>query len=159
MTTIAYRDRILVADSQMTTGHIRQKAPPKIQILPNGLVLGSAGDITEIANAHQRLGKDDWESAKYKKIKDFEAIGIWKGQVFMFEGSTAPIPLVDEYCAIGSGWELAIAHMSKGYSAADAVLFASTLDIHTNDQLQIYELPPTDSTGGEAPKQKTRRAK
>lgn len=159
MTTIAYRDRFLVADTQMTNGNIRQTAPPKIKVLPNGMVLASAGDLTDIANAQQRLGKDDWESAKYKKIKNFEAIGIWKGQVFMFEGSTAPLPLVDKYCAIGSGWELAIAHMAKGYSAIDAVLFASTLDINTNDQLQIYELPPADSTGGEAPKQKARRAK
>lgn len=148
MTTIAYRDGVIAADTQMTVDHVKQSAPPKITTLKNGMIIASAGDMISIAKAHQRLCKDDWENEKYKSIKEFEAIAYWKGDIITFNDSTAPLPLVDEYCAIGSGWEFALAHMAKGYSAADAVLFASTLDIYTNDKIQICTLPPKSSVEG-----------
>jgi hypothetical protein len=60
--------------------------------------------------------------------------------VYWTDGHLIPQLMADPYYAIGSGWKFAIAAMAKGDSAPEAVLFASTLDVYTNSEIQIVEI-------------------
>jgi len=159
MTTIAYKEGVLAADSQLTVGgHIRTKSDPKILILQNGFVLGLAGKTNEILHAVQFLNNPYWLENLDKAptdLKKFEGLGYFKGNVFFFEGSCLPNLMAHPFYAIGSGWEHAMAAMALGMSAPDAIRFASKHDVFTNDEVQIVNVKQEQEA--EAPPKRVRR--
>jgi ATP-dependent protease HslVU (ClpYQ) peptidase subunit len=150
MTTIAYKDGILAADTQLTLGdNIRAISSPKIMQLNNDTVLAAAGGTGEILKAKAFFTRNDWwdkldESPTFKKDDDddggFEALLWFKGNLYMCSGNCYPEPLVDGYYAIGNGWILALAAMKLGQSAPEAILFAGEHNIYTNKIVQTLNV-------------------
>ena len=144
MTTIAWKGNLLAADTQLTWDeHIRGKSAPKIVRLPSGVILAGAGDNLQSILAEKFFSNPDWDSVPLKdrpKLKKYEAIIVIDRKVYQLETHMVPQLLADPYYAIGSGWKFALAAMAKGDTAPEAVLFASTLDINTNSEIQTVDI-------------------
>lgn len=143
MTTIAYKDGILAADSQMNVGNIKIPGAAKIVSLPNGDILAGAGHLDKVAIAQAFFGQKNWKD----KIDEapiwedgFEAILVSKGKLYYCTRNCVPYPVEHPFFAIGSGTDVAMAGMYTGLSAPDAVLLASELDIYTNNKVQIVNV-------------------
>lgn len=142
MTTIAWRNGILAADTQMTDNHI------KVPMRKLFLLGANAGCIAICGDVAKALGFIDWlqsglEPTRTKKrvYKGVGAIYIDKwDDPFWFDDSPNPVPINAPFYAMGTGHALAMGAMSTGMSAIDAVKFASTLDIYTNDQVEYYSV-------------------
>jgi hypothetical protein len=154
MTTIAWKDNLIVADTQLTWDkHIRGKSTPKILTLPTGIILAGAGNAVDCLKAIRFFSNPEWDSIDYDlrpKLKSYESIVVINNRVCYTSDLLIPEPVADPFYAIGSGWKFALAAMAKGDSAIEAILFASTIDVYTNDELQIVDI------NEEANKTKTR---
>lgn len=147
MTTIAWRGNEFVADSQLTwSKHFPTASEAKIRQLPSGILIGGAGSMTDTRKAELFFSDPDWINVsldKLPKLKSYEGL-FWDGhEMYWVDEELVPCVVVDDFSAIGSGWELAMAAMDHGKSASEAVLYAATRDIFTNDKLQVIYLDQT----------------
>lgn len=144
MTTIAYKDGILAADTQLTyDGHIKGTSVFKIRHLPSGVLFAGAGNVKEILMAENFYSQKDWEQKLDEAPpikKSFEAIVVSKGRVLTLNQTLLPDIMADKFCACGSGWKLAHAAMAMGLGAEDAIKFTATLDVFTNDEVQVINV-------------------
>lgn len=130
MTTIAYRDGVLAADSQATCdyhGRVR-----KIHRLPSGMLVGGCGDAAECHSVVEWLMGG--QEGKAPKAPDAYLIIVDKdGGVFFSSGSPfQPFPSELDFAAIGSGSAVAMGAMEAGASALEAVKIAAKHDGYTS---------------------------
>lgn len=137
MTTAAYRDGIIAADTQLTHDEHIRGVCHKIVELSSDIVYVAACDTRDEEIFKEMLLSTTGEFHKFKK--DFEAIVFKQGQMYTSYGNSILVPLSQSYIAIGSGWELAMAGMMRGDSAEDAVKFAATMDIYTSEPVDTYD--------------------
>jgi hypothetical protein len=144
MTTIAYKDGILAADTQLTyDGHIKGVSTQKIRYLPSGVLFAGAGNVKEILMAENFYSQPNWEDKLDEAPpikKSFEAIIVSKGRVLTLNQTLLPDIMADKFCSCGSGWKLAHAAMAMGLGAYDAIKFTATLDVFTNDEIQVINV-------------------
>lgn len=162
MTTIALKDDILAADSQLTIDDVRLTSDDKIAVLNKDTLFAGAGDSVAIIKAQNYFKYDDWEIREKPDIpkeKDddnpLDAILIFKGQAYIVDRYCTPEPLRHPYYAIGSGWKFAMAGMHQGMSAVAAVEFASDFDVYTNNKIRWINVKEFQETS----KAKPRRTK
>lgn len=155
MTTIAFKDGLLAADTQITEGTVKYFGH-KIEILPDGRVFTGAGDVIDGYNFLE------WLQAPTKKIpklnKGFEAIIIdpEDGSYKKYQKDCIAVVHDDPIFSTGSGWILARAAMLLGLSAKDAVEFAGDVDIHTNKLVDTYDVKTKKLSLVKFPKTRTR---
>lgn len=146
MTTIAFKDGVMAADSKCTDEHgAFLTKTKKIFRLANGALLGTAGDddareLMELLgkSTHRRLPRKQ-ELADTKT--DFEGILAFpNGRVFMVWIGTRDVGSADSewfgsisemderICAVGNGYQFALGAMKAGRSAAEAVAIACHYD-------------------------------
>lgn len=146
MTTIAYRDGILAADSQSTTGNLMLGRSDKI-ILAGDFVLAMSGKIWCQKPLTDWLANQDGTPDTYPKElitengKDFlfDAFVLKDGQPFEIINGHL-IPLKIQYHACGSGWEVAVGAMAGGASALEAVKITATVDVYTSGPYSTYNV-------------------
>jgi len=138
LTTIAYKDGILAADTQLTYTDDTYGHCHKITKLPNDMVVACAGDTIK---EHWFLKHLMGEKIPKDKMnfKGLQSIVIDSGNVFWAQGGIELIPIDDKFYAIGSGYRLARGAMSIGMNPKDAVKFASEVDIYTNNIVDVYD--------------------
>ena len=142
MTTIAYKSSILATDTQMTDQHVRVPMR-KLFLLGAGQgCVAICGDVEKAIGvvAWIKAGADpsQWKKKLYKGVA---AIYIDKwGEPFWFDDGPNAVPIVAPHYAMGTGGILAMGAMSTGLSAIEAVKFASTMDIYTNDKIEYYSV-------------------
>lgn len=144
MTTIAYRNGIIAADSQITYDKsVKGTSGPKIVQLNKNTVIACAGGVVEIQKMQIFFTQKNWEQKldEAPKFKNYiEALLVYKGKVYICLGTCYPELLYDAFYALGSGYKFALAGMHLGLSAEEAVKFASTLDIYTDDKIQLFDV-------------------
>ena len=142
MTTIAYKDGVMAADSKCTDEYMAfLTRTQKIFRLANGALIGTAGDA-DARELMDLLAKSTWKRLPSKgdlaatKTNFAGILAFPNGKVFLVDvgthdvGSmdsewTASILEVEErMCAVGSGQQFAIGAMAAGKSAHDAVVIA-----------------------------------
>lgn len=129
MTTIAYRNGVLAADSRETNEHdngtsfVVSDKCQKLYVLPDGSVVGCAGSSESGHLLVQSLIK----KTATPKLEHTEAMHITRKGVFLYEGS-AWLPMRDRYYAIGSGAGYAIAAMKAKASAIEACRIGAEMD-------------------------------
>lgn len=128
MTTVAYRDGWMVADSQLTSGNSMKHRVAKIERLPDGRLIGMAGDWPSA------LAIRDWfvagcpDDNKPDDAEDAVVMLAGPSGVTLIDSDLIPMPLLDAFAAIGSGAEYAVGAMEAGATAEDAVLIACRRD-------------------------------
>ena len=124
MTCIAYRDGVMVADTEMSIGYVKSRC---VKIAKkNGHLIGLSGsECPPLATFVSAFGKKDEEARK--TLKDFKFTGLIvtpKGEIQLWDSSLTFEPLTTPFYAIGSGGEVAIGAMEMGASARRAVMAA-----------------------------------
>ena len=140
MTTIAYRDGVLAADSLVTLGSTKAHGSyQKIKRIGDCLV-GTAGSVADCqAFVHWlQAGDDDKPPPK----GEYSALIIGpNGQVRELEcGNIMPRPRGAKFFALGSGGPFALAAMYAGATATEAVKIAAKIDTNTGLPVKTLKL-------------------
>lgn len=131
MTTIAYREGVLAADSRAMNGGWKQPGGVrKLRRISNGSICGGTGDLTKCIAVIDWLDGnrsapmpdhgDDW------RVIELTA----EGRLLVYEKGGMFEPVV-EFCAWGSGAPAANAAMIMGADAVKAVEVAAQVDPYT----------------------------
>ncbi len=147
MTTIAWKGRILAADTQLTYEDDTKTFCHKLHDLGNGHIVAIAGGTDSEFHFKRWLSAgakvDEWQTMMIQFIKKpkFEAIYIDKfNDKWYYTDGPERMPIEHRFHACGSGWRIAMAGMHMGLSAKDAVLLAGDLDINTNKIVETYDI-------------------
>lgn len=147
MTTIAYRDGILAADSASWDANgIYFGRTRKIHKLADGSLLAGAGSNSMLLRVVNWLNHDcDFPDVDPEKETDrFQGLLIEPGRrVFYMDQSLEQSEFVDlPFVAIGSGRELALGAMAMGATAREAVMIACQFDAHSRGPVDVEAMPP-----------------
>jgi ATP-dependent HslUV protease subunit HslV len=139
MTTIAYRDGVIAADTRETeNGLIYPVLSKKIVKLPDGSLFGASGDAEEcetlLETAQRRRAPPELKECNGLHIKT-------DGSVWFFE-QTRWVKIDAPYIAIGSGRVPAMVAMRLGADPAKAVNIAMEFDAHTGGSIMVEKLTP-----------------
>jgi hypothetical protein len=138
MTTVAYRDGVLAADTLSVSAGIPCRCT-KLFRLEDGSVCGFAGNVDawRLFLAWLRHGG---EPPKFtdKDRESFHALVMHPdGRVDEWESERVAIPLEDPFYAIGSGSKAAVAAMHMGADAARAIEIAKLCDADTGGPVMV----------------------
>lgn len=140
MTTIAYRDGMLAADSRVTAdGWIPPYRDHKIEKLPDGRLLGFSGNPYFLDEFRRWLVND--ETFRMPDLKD-EAKALvvsLDGNVTLYQ-FTGRFEVSAPFVAVGSGFPAALAAMYAGADAKRAVEIAALLDDNTGGEIDVLFL-------------------
>lgn len=173
MTTIAYRAGQMSCDSAWTHGETIDVLANKIFRLSGGALLGQAGqnDPRPIIALFDRVKSPNqlpsYEAICAVRASSVSLLVLPKGRIYKvattlvsqenwtedFEthnGDGIGIWELFNFAACGSGTDLALAAMSAGASARDAVTIACKYDIHSRPPVHTVQL--TKSPGGSLPR-------
>lgn len=137
MTTIAYRDGIVAADSAETGGDGVQTRCDKLyrkRIGKRAVVIATAGDTYSgmVFVDWYGTGKPAPEALIGLDLaQDFEVLVFDRGDVWTCNHLCCLVEVIEPYVAIGSGRAHAITAMDCGRSAREAVRLASLRDCYT----------------------------
>lgn len=133
MTTIAYRNGIIAADGLATrNGIVVETKARKIRRLANGDIVGLTGDacfLESFIEWHLDRSKDRFD------LGESSGIVLNSSGLFEYEIKCDFSQVHDEFAAWGSGFAIAIAAMTMGASAVEAVELAAKLDIKTGGEI------------------------
>lgn len=147
MTTIAYRDGILAADSMLTGYDADCGSVIKIRRNRHGWLGGASGNkgsttlfMDWFLNTPPRI---DVKPAP--TVDDNSADGIVilpGGRVFFWSGSAALWAVIAPFHTLGSGMRFAMGAMAMGASAREAVGVAKKFDVYTGGRIATLSLAP-----------------
>jgi ATP-dependent protease HslVU (ClpYQ) peptidase subunit len=146
LTTIAYRNGLLAADSQISYGTIRNGSSDKIKVTRHYLVaLAGSTYLRGPLERWARLNcpEDEVPDALRDNEDKFQAIFVnEEGDAFLYDHGFL-VPINADYAAIGSGATLALGAMAHGASAEEAVRAASCHDKNTGGEVHVlsYSAP------------------
>lgn len=143
MTTIAYRDGIMAADSRLCVSDwIMPQVIRKIRRTENGLVVGIAGNAylfdALIAHLQGDAEAPDFGDDSAALIVDVKTRAARK------YAHRAAVSLDGPFFTIGSGSPPALGALYAGASAAEAVRIASLLDPYTGGDIHVEPLFGSD---------------
>lgn len=141
MTTIAYRDGVLVCDGQVTRNNtIIELNGRKWHVCKDGTCIAFAGDLMKflpfIDWVEAGRNHDNVPSLKFNNDDSCQAIVMTDQAVYEYDKDGFHV-LGDEYCAWGSGAYVALTAMVLGMSAYEAVIVATKLDIYTGGTINV----------------------
>lgn len=121
MTTVAYRDGIMAADSLIWMDDTATHSGRKLRRLRDGSLVGFAGSVAESVLVMDWLdGGGDQQAAP--RIRDAEFLLVKpSGAVFKIERELVLLRAEGRYHAIGAGQRFALGAMFAGADAATAV--------------------------------------
>lgn len=148
MTTIAYRDGVLAADSQVSSiSGSRFGTKSKITRTAGGLLAAACGDsgwvssflrwADQFVGAPDQLGSAVPECAEESEgwLVDPRTDALW-----IVSGGRHFWQLDAQFHAAGSGGRVAIGAMARGATAVEAVEIAIQFDIYTGGPVQALSL-------------------
>ena len=139
MTTVAYRDGVMAADTGvMDSSGCRYAHVKKIHRCPNGSLVAGAGDMPSVhaifAWYDRDCPVDELPNIPADDARDVSILIVKPDDtVFYTEKDLQELPIEGEFFAIGSGREGALCAMAAGATAEHAVRIASRFDIYTNE--------------------------
>ena len=147
MTTIAYDTKTLVSDSRSSMGDMiyEEDAQKIFKDVGPFAVVGIAGAYQDAMDVIQIIGEytqvDHIRSIPVKEIGECMLLGItYSGELWSYAGDSSCRLREDKPFALGSGGQYALAAMDLGLSAQEAVEYASTRDMFTNNITQVATL-------------------
>ena len=142
MTTIAWKDGVLAADTRVTIGDVIDPSEhKKVFRLKNGALIGLSGDAGVMMRVLKQLRRDpdDFESIDVHKA-ELNAIYVSAdGKVFERD-SNGWTRITAKYAATGSGYVPALVAMRMGASAREAIKIAMEFDKNTGGKVRSVRL-------------------
>lgn len=127
MTTIAYRDGVIAADSLVSSGPNRAGHVVKIARGPDGALGGAAGDMWACVQFLRAV--ETGTALPAERGSDFDALFVdASGRVHYVGDKGDPVLVEGEYFALGSGEAAALGAMEMGATAVRAVEVAVKID-------------------------------
>lgn len=143
MTTVAYSKKfgVMAADKMVREGSLKTGLTTKI-FNRNGYLLGFSGrqDVAMLLLKWFEDGakEEDWPNPFDDDELDTAVLVVSpEGEVFCYERFPYPIRMENEFHAIGSGRDFAIAAMHLGFDPERAVEIASELDASTGSGIDV----------------------
>lgn len=133
MTTIAFKDGVLAADSRCTGHHIHKIK--KIYRAGNALI-GICGRVTSALLFVDWYAKRETPPPKLQDDDDFEAFVLTPKGLFYWDNKLREVPMGKAFAAIGTGGDFAMGAMAMGADAVEAVKVAKTLDPYTGGAIR-----------------------
>jgi len=132
MTVVAWDGEMLAGDKRTNFGGLHGTTT-KVHRLPDGSLVGCAGNTAQIAEVVHWLGagaEPDKMPAIQRDAKECVSALVIRpdGKVLQYENTPHPIRIENKTWAIGSGRDFAMAAMYLGRGAIDAVAVACVLD-------------------------------
>ncbi|SFI84433.1 hypothetical protein [Albimonas pacifica] len=139
MTTIAYRDGVMVADTGCWDGDTYVGEVVKAIRTSAGALVGVSGSA---ADAGRVFAWAEGGADGPLEIKNgTEALLVSpEGAISFIETEGRPVPIKTEFAATGSGTTIAIGAMAAGASAERAVEIAAQRDAHTRGPFTVLRL-------------------
>lgn len=147
MTTIAYRDGIMAADSRAYAGDRRPIGfKQKIRRLANGGLFAATSKNPGMTDRLYRWVEEFGVEKDHPEELDVGALVIMPGgAVWYYAGHRSFTgPLTADFFTIGSGEDYAVAAMSMGATAIEAVKIAMQHDVFTAGPIQVEALDAPD---------------
>lgn len=143
MTVIAWDGKTLAADKRTNFGGLHATTT-KVHRLPDGRLVGCAGNTAQIAEMVHWLGAGaDPEKmpACQRDAKECVSALVIEpgGRVLQYENTPHPIVIENPAWAIGSGRDFAMAAMWLGQDARDAAIVACQLDCTCGNGIDTLE--------------------
>jgi ATP-dependent HslUV protease subunit HslV len=140
MTTLAYRNGVLAADSLVSSVGTRVGEMRKVWKTKSGALVGFAGNASLSYEIDQWVTND--LAGETPGTADRGTILLVQpgGEVFVIDDDGGPVRIVAPFHADGSGSDIAIGAMAAGASAVQAVEIASLYDTATGGAIQYVEL-------------------
>lgn len=153
VTTIAYRDGILAADSRLTVDYgsgARKHLCKKLfrKTVTEGkrtfdVIIATAGESSPGMVFHDWYGSGKPVPDLFLHLGgDFTCLVLRPDGLFEFDVYCRPERIEEEFYAVGSGAMAALAAMHCGKSALDAVRIAARLDPYTGGRIISETLAP-----------------
>lgn len=131
MTTIAYRDGVIAADSLVCAGPMRAGSVTKVGRSASGHLGGAAGSMDNAA-AFVAWLMSGAEGELPPRSADFDGLLVNpSGDVFYVGEKGGPVAVSGPFFAIGSGERFAVAAMEMGATAMRAVEVAVKYDVNS----------------------------
>ena len=136
MTTLACNATGMAGDTLVVEENHKSHIKTKVWRI-NGWLIGYAGTLGECLAFLEEVKESGISPLKYikerdVKVKDVELLLLSpRGKMYTWEGQ-APIPVAEEYAAIGTGKAYALTAMYLERCPADAVSIASVFDVNTD---------------------------
>lgn len=155
MTTIAYKNGVMVSDGRMSLGDMIIKDDTQKVFWVNNHLVGVCGmaraintfvtwlqKMTDYHIVNQEVGElVDLVPPALEDDEGYSALVVTPSrQVLMYEGNT-PIDMgLDVPMSVGSGSCFALASMKTGASAEEAVKVACELDVYSGGEITVVQL-------------------
>lgn len=141
MTTGAYRDGILAADTQVSADGALSYVTKLFRA--RGGVIAISGDLYNAMQFVRWYG--DHRKPRPDKDAGIECIVVDAQGVAIWNEALSRIHPLGDFCAVGTGQAAAMAAMHAGATALEAVQIASVYDRDTGGEVQTIELEPDNS--------------
>jgi hypothetical protein len=141
MTTVAAKFSTLeIAADTMVSGEDSYYSVSKLRRGKNS-IYGACGDWDKVLKAYQLIESNstEWESDLDVSILELRPDGLW-----VYESTIIPVRLKNDYWAVGTGANFAIAAMRLGNSPATAVAIAAEFDPFTRHPIEAFQLEAQD---------------
>lgn len=139
MTTLAYRDGVMAADSSCWDGGVNVHRLRKVYRV-KGLLVGYTGDVGAFGRFLDWL-KDGGYPDEYPKVKSLTVLAVSKdGAVKSFDESGPHVGHAAPYYAIGAGSAVALGAMFAGADAKTAVRAAVRHAEGTTAPVRMYRI-------------------
>lgn len=126
MTTVAWRGSVLATDSALTCGNMQGKFTKLLKM--RGMAYGFCGDADQVVRTIALLSMNT-PYTELKKVKgDIGILVLTTDGCLMMDNDMQPIPVENEFWAMGSGAEYAMGAMAAGKNAKQAVEIACQFD-------------------------------
>lgn len=145
MTVIAYKAGVMAADKQSTYDGLGHKTT-KIRRFGDGSIGGCAG-ATTICRALLEWYASGADPKEYpdKESECYMLVVQPGGRILFYDKSSVPAVFEDEFIAIGSGRDFAIAVMDMGGSAEDGVRMATKWNTSCGQGIDTLRLEDIDA--------------
>lgn len=156
MTTIAYKNGVMAADTLVSDGNARAAFVDKIGKVPldtathfRGAVYGTTGSVRDFVLVKRWADEHGLAEEFAPAIAENTAILMVSTdrQAWHIDGKApwVPIRMIDGCSVLGSGGPEAMGAMLAGATALEAVTIAARLDAHTQGPFQSIGLDPSPS--------------
>ena len=139
MTTIAYRDGVLAADSLLTDGNLICGSVSKLATSKHGAIGGAVGRLERTLEFLRWLETFDVDRRNPDVAPVAEgADGLIispKERIFLWTGGKQLVVLDAPFAAIGSGAKVAMGAMAAGATAEQALRICRDYDIYTGGRI------------------------